>query len=249
MVRLSSALLVFALCLLPARAFAAQAKVAVASNFSQTLVTIADIFKQQTGHSLTLVNGSTGALFAQIRSGAPYDIYFAADALRPRQLEDAGLGYHRMTYAIGRVVLWMPNQKLKADALSQDIAAQLDALKGRVALAQPRLAPYGAAARQVLADWRFDGSRLVYGQNVGQTYSFINSGNAAAGFIAAAQIAGQNRRDVWPVPQALHAPIRQDLVILNPENKAAAALRTFMQSPQVAALLEAHGYDAVTGVQ
>ncbi|MEM9878812.1 MAG: molybdate ABC transporter substrate-binding protein [Pseudomonadota bacterium] len=249
MVRLFSALVLVALCLLPARGFAAQAKVAVASNFSQTLATIADVFKQETGHHLTLVTGSTSALFAQIRSGAPYDIYFAADALRPRQLEGAGLGFHRMTYAIGRLALWMPNQKLKPDAADQDVAALLAGVPGRIALAQPKLAPYGAAARQVLEAWRFADSRLVYGQNVGQTYSFINSGNAAAGFIAAAQIAGQNRRDVWPVPQALHSPIRQDLVILNPENKAAAALRTFMQSPQVAALLEAHGYDAVTGVQ
>jgi len=249
MVWLFKTLCVIALCLVPVRVFAAQAKVAVASNFNQTLTQIAEVFKDATGHHLTLVTGSTGALFAQIRSGAPYDMFFAADSARPAELEAAGLGSGRMTYAVGKLGLWIPQQRFGKNASPQEVAALLTATPGRIALANPALAPYGAAARQVLQAWRIDDSRFVYGQNIGQTYGFIQSGNVAAGFISLSQATAENRRSLWRVPQGLYAPIRQDLVILNPENTAAAALRAFMQSPEVASLIQAQGYDAATGLQ
>ena len=236
----------FALIVTPA--LAEQALVAVAANFVPPFREAAVEFEKATGHTVQVASGSSGAFFTQIKNGAPFDVFFSADAERPKILEEEGLAVKgsRFTYAIGRLVLWSadPNLVKGEDTLRSEKFKHL-------AIADPKTAPYGVAAKQVMQKlevWESVQPRLVLGESLGQTIVFIESGNAELGFLALSQvmdpkIKGKGGR--WDVPSNLHEPIKQDVVLLTKgkENPAANALMEFMRGPQATAIIERYGYE------
>ena len=226
-------------------ALADRITVAVAANFLTTARDISAAFSAETGHEVALVHGSTGKLFAQIVAGAPYDLFLSADAARPERLDQAG----RVApdgirpYAIGRLAL-VHGQRTGPGALDEILARP----GLRIATADPAIAPYGAAARDVLRgvrgdDWRRD---LVYGESVGQAFAFVATGNADAGLVALSQ-AMTYQGDLWvlSVPDDLHEPIRQDAALLKrAEGKAAArAFLEFLGTDFTRDILLAQGYE------
>jgi molybdate transport system substrate-binding protein len=225
-------------------AFAATARVAVAANFLKTAETLAAEFEAETGHSIEISSGATGLLFAQISQGAPFDVFLAADAARPQRAEDEGLAVpgSRFTYALGQLVLYGPglNMHEGAEVLSQGGFVHL-------ALADPSLAPYGAAARQALMAmglWESLADQLVLGTSVTQTLQFIETGNAELGFVAYSQVAGRTDADIWVVPPELYDPIRQDAVLLmhGAGNEAAIGFLDYLKSDEALASIMAAGY-------
>lgn len=223
--------------------------IAVASNFRAAAEEIATEFTGATQTPVRISSGSTGKLYAQIIHGAPYDIFLAADAMRPRLLEDDGVAVNgsRVTYATGSLVLWSADSALE----NQDC---LEALKSgsyrRLAIANPLTAPYGLAAKEFLENvGALDEAkgRMVYGENISQTLQFVASGNATLGLIASSQVADglpEPGSCSWHVPVNLHSAIDQQAVILrNSENLAAAKdFMQFLQTPQVAVILKRRGY-------
>ena len=228
-------------------AFAEQAIVAVAANFIPPFREIALEFEKSTGHQLQVAGGSSGNFYTQIKNGAPFDVFFSADNERPKKLEDEGLGVKdsRFTYAIGRIVLWSAN----ADLIKGEETLRSKQFK-RLAMANPKTAPYGVAAMQALQKlelWDSLQPHIVMGESIGQTMGFIESGNAQLGFVALSQtldpkIKGKGSR--WDVPSNLHEPIKQDVILLTKgkDNPAAKALMEFMLSPQAKAVIERYGY-------
>lgn len=229
---------------------AAQVRVAVAANMAGPIERIVEDFARATGHEAVVALGSTGRFYAQMRGGAPFEVLLAADDQTPARLEREGLAVpgSRFAYALGRLVLW------SADPNGVD--AQGSVLKqpprGKLALADPRFAPYGAAAMQtltrmgVLTAWQ---PHLVQGESIGQTFQFVASGNAALGFVALAQVIVDGRiakGSAWVVPQEMHAPLRQEAVLLNAgrSNPAAAALLQFLKGDAARSTLRAFGYEA-----
>ena len=231
---------------------AGQVTVAVASNFTMPMKALAAQFRQQSGHQLTLAYGSSGKIFAQLNHGAPFDVFLSADQDKPLALELAGLTQagSRFTYAIGALALWSPRPGgllTSADVLKKD--------NGRVAIANPKLAPYGAAAMTTLEGlglYQQLGNKLVRGENIAQTYQFVASGNVAWGFVALSQVMqnGQLREgSAWPVPVELHQPIRQDGVVLKSaaDNPAAADFVAFLKSDTARAMIRDFGYQTPEG--
>lgn len=241
-----------ALCLsllLPsAGALADEVKVAVAANFTAPMQEIAKAFEQDTGHQLTASFGSTGQLYAQIRHGAPFDVFLAADDSTPARLEseDEVLTGSRFTYATGALALWSAQADL-VDA--EGVVLRSESFK-HLAIANPKTAPYGLAATQVMqAQGLLEqlSPRLVEGQSIGQTYQFVASGNAELGFVALSQVYRDGKLSegsAWLVPAELHDPIRQDAVILNKaaENPAAQALVDYLRGERAAGIIRAFGY-------
>ncbi|MDK2743082.1 MAG: molybdate ABC transporter substrate-binding protein [Nitrospira sp.] len=229
-------------------AFAEQVLVAVAANFVPPFREIAIEFETATGHNLRVAAGSSGNFYSQIKNGAPFDVFFSADMERPKLLEDEGLGVKgsRLTYAIGRLVLWSPN----ADLVKGEETLRSKNFK-RLAIANPKTAPYGLAAMQTMQKldlWEGLQPQIVMGENIGQTMGFIESGNVQLGFVALSQvldpkIKGQGSR--WDVPTNLHEPIKQDVILLTKgkDNPAAKALMEFMGGPQAKAIIEHYGYE------
>jgi molybdate transport system substrate-binding protein len=195
---------------LPASASAAEIRIAVASNFRPAMEVIARQFAARTGHEVTLIFGSTGRQYAQIRHGAPFDAFFAADSQRPKQLEKDGAAVQgtRFTYAVGKLVLWSP--------VAGYVNASGDVLKAgdfkHLAIASPELAPYGLAAQQVLQAsglWESLSSRLVRGENIAQAFQFVDSGSAELGFVAYSQISQPGKPlkgSYWDIPHSLYRP-------------------------------------------
>lgn len=230
---------------------AGEATVAVAANFLEPLRHLAAAFADDTGHVLRLSSGSTGQLYAQIVHGAPYDVFLAADRARPEKLERAGraVAGSRFTYAVGTLVLWSPD----AARIGADPRAALTAPRLRhLAIANPELAPYGAAARETLRAmglWDLLSDRLVTGQNVAQAFQYVATGNAELGFVAFSQVLSPRNAQAgsrWKVPARLHAPIRQDAVLLLPgrANPAARALLEYLRSPAARNIMRRFGYAA-----
>lgn len=223
--------------------------VAVAANFRVPLEALTSEFEAATGHDVVVVTGSTGQLYAQIVNGAPFDVLLAADAERPRLLADAGLGdpSTRFTYAIGRLALWSRDAG-RVDAATLGALGDLDFRW--LAIANPELAPYGAAARQTLEAlglWETLQPRLVRGQSIAQAFAMAETGNAELGFVALSQaIAYGGAASYAVVPEALHAPIRQDAIVLDHAgaNPAAAALIEFLHGDAAVATIERFGYAA-----
>ncbi len=226
-------------------AMADEIRVAVASNFVEALKAIAGRFEAQTGHKVTLIQGATGRHYAQIKNGAPFDIFFAADVRRPRLLDEqkVALPGSRFTYAIGRVVLWSPKP------------AYVDA-EGRVleqgqfrhlAIANPKLAPYGRAAREVLQSyglWDRYTDRMVRGENIGQAFHFVRSGNAELGLVAYSQVKRPGQPvagSIWIVPQTLYAPIEQQAVLLL-DTDAARSFLSFVKRKAAQEIIRGFGY-------
>lgn len=229
--------------------FAAEVSVAVAANFTAPMQKIAQAFEQDTGHKAVLAFGATGNFYAQIKNGAPFQILLAADDETPARIEKEGLGvaHSRFTYATGKLVLWSKQPGLVDD--------KGDVLRNgkfeRIAVANPKLAPYGLAALETLTKLGLlDGlrSKFVQGENISQTYQFIATKNAPLGFIALSQVYAEGRikeGSAWIVPANLHQPIQQDAVLLQggKDNPAAAALLAYLRTDKTRALIRSFGYD------
>ena len=239
--------IVLALAAAHVRADAAQ--VAVAANFAGSARKLADRFERASGHRLLLSAGSTGKFYAQIRNGAPFDIFLSADDETPQRLEQEHLAVagSRFTYALGKLVLWSPNAGM-VDATG-DVLRK--ASFKRLAIANPKLAPYGAAAREVmqkLGVWSVLQDRMVLGENIAQTLQFVSSGNVELGFVAMSQIrqgANAPAGSHWLVPRELYQPIRQDAALLARAHANAAARQflDFLRSPAARELIRSDGYD------
>ena len=234
---------------MPVSLHAAQASVAVAANFMAPMKRIAQDFERDTGHKLTLAFGATGQFYAQIRHGAPFAVLLSADDETPLKLEKEGLGVpgSRWTYAIGKLVLWSKKPGF--------VDAQGEVLRQggfeKIALANPKLSPYGAAALQVLDHMGLrerTAAKMVEGSNITQTFQFASSENAQLGFIALSQVIENGKLkqgSAWLVPSSMHAPLQQDAVLLNPgkDNAAAVALLKYLQGDQAKAVIRAFGYE------
>ena len=229
--------------------YAAEVSVAVAANFAAPMQKIAQAFEQETGHKAVLSFGSTGMLYAQIRNGAPYQILLSADADTPNKLEKEGLGVpgSRFTYATGRLVLWSKHPGFvdnKGDVLRT-------AKFQRIAMANPKLAPYGAAAMETINKLGLQQhlqARIVQGDNIAQTYQFVATENAQLGFVALSQVFADGKMaqgSGWIVPASAHAPIRQDAVLLTKgrDSAAAAALLQYLRGERAQSLIRSYGYD------
>ena len=228
---------------------AAEAQIAVAANFAEPIKAVAAVLQKTTGHTLKITLGSTGKLYASIKNGAPFDVLLAADTKTPAQLQADGMTQpgSRFTYATGKLVLW------SADAAKVD--AQGEVLKTgnfrKLALASPKLAPYGAAAAQAMAQLGLTSAlapKLVQGESIGQTFGFVYTGNAELGFVALSQVLEGGKLksgSMWVVPQHLYQPIQQDAVVLQrgAANPAALALMALLKSPNIKDLIRSYGYD------
>lgn len=233
--------------LVPGQADAGQAHIAVASNFVAPMNALAAQFRQATGHRLILSSGATGKFYAQIRNGAPFDVLLAADDKIPARLLREGDAVQSQTYAIGRLALWSARPGLidGSDTVLKQNGFQ------RLAIANPQLAPYGAAASEVLTRLglaQVVKSKLVIGENIAQTYQFIASGNAELGFVALSQVMLDGKLasgSIWQVPATLHVPICQDAALLKhgANNAAAHALLDYLKTPAAQALMARYGYD------
>lgn len=226
-------------------AWTGEIRVAVASNFTGAMRLLAEKFEAQTGHTVILLPGSTGKHFAQIVNGAPFDAFFAADEKRPERLEAEGriIPGSRFSYAIGKLVLWSPDPEL----VDGKGAVLESGSFRRLAIANPRLAPYGQAAQQFLESrgiWESLQPKLVRGENISQTLQFVTSGNAELGFIALSQLMQADRGTEgswWQVPDNLHPPIEQQAVLLS-DSAAAQDFMRFAKSEQAHAIIRDSGY-------
>ena len=249
MKRLAHTLLLLLGTLVQGFCHADEVSVAVAANVTAPMRKIAQAFAQDTGHTAALAFGSTGKFYTQIKNGAPFQVLLAADDTTPTRLEKEGLAVvgTRFTYATGRLVLWS-----KTPGLVDDQGAVLR--KGtftHIALADPKLAPYGTAALQTLDQLGLTAAlqaRMVQGENIAQAYQFVATGNAALGFVAVSQVMVQGRLmegSAWVVPAHWHAPLRQDAVLLasGKDKPAALALLAYLKGDKARAILRAFGYE------
>lgn len=228
--------------------YAAEVSVALAANFSAPMQKIAAAFEQETGHKAVLSTGATGKFYAQIRHGAPFQLLLAADQTTPERLEREGLAVAgtRFTYAIGQLVLWSTEPGL-VDAEGTVLHSERFT---RIALADPKLAPYGAAALETLDKLGLRQqlqSKFVQGENIAQTYQFVASGNAPLGFVALSQVFADGRireGSVWIVPAELYSPLLQDAVILKAgaDNPAALALADYLRGEKARSIMQSYGY-------
>lgn len=230
-------------------AHADEVRVAVAANFAAPFQKIAADFAADTGHKAIAISGSTGKFYVQIKEGAPFEVLLAADDETPRKLEDEGLAVkaQHFTYAKGKLVLWSAKPGLvddKGEVLRTGEFAH-------VAMANPRLAPYGAAAVEALKALKLNESlsaKMVLGDNIAQTMQFVASGNAELGFVALSQVAPPDRPAVgswWVLPASLYTPILQDAALLKKgEGKVAAlALMAYLKGDKARATIKSYGYE------
>jgi len=248
---LSLCFLSFLLALFPRVSLAEELRVAVASNFYSTIKVIAEQFELKTAdssdqqHKVILIPGSSGKHYAQIINGAPFDIFFSADTERARLLEQSERAESgtRFTYALGKLILWssMDNYvDLKGDVLKSKDFRYL-------AIANPKLAPYGKAAEEVLKSlniWTDLGGRIVRGENIAQTFQFVSSGNAKLGFVAYSQIKSLDLSisgSFWEVPQSIYSPIEQQAVLLR-DSSLAREFLSFVKSDESLSIIYESGY-------
>ena len=243
MIRFATALLLLAI----GTSAADTVTVAVASNFAQPLRAIGDVFERETGYRVRSVVGSTGKLYAQIVQGAPYDVFLAADTERPDRLLASGraVAGSGFVYAEGVLVLWSPRQPGTLSCLLQ--LHQLDFR--HIAMANEKLAPYGRASREWLVHrgiWNAIEHKIVRGENIGQAYHFVASGNADLGLVAGGQLVPSDSMPGcrYTVPAGVHRPILQKALLLRhgADKVAAVQLTHFLQSDVVAELIESYGY-------
>ena len=235
--------------LLSLSASAETVQVAVAANFTAPMQRIAADFEKDTGHKAQLSFGATGKLYAQITNGAPFEVFLAADDETPAKLEKELLiaPRSRFTYAIGKLVLW--------SAQDGYVDAKGEILKTgefkHLSLANPKTAPYGAAAIEVLKNLgafeRLE-PRIVQGENIAQAHQFVATGNAQLGFVALSQVYRDGKitsGSGWIVPNAMYAPIRQDAAVLAKglHNPAAKALADYLKTDKARAVIRSYGYE------
>lgn len=236
------------LCLLTFGANAGEVRTAVAANFTVPVKKIAELFQADTGHTIKASFGSTGKLYSQIAAGAPFDVLLAADDTTPEKIGKEGLGNpaSRFTYAIGTLVLWSKKPGF-VDAKGHALQGKFD----KLSIANPKLAPYGAAAQETLEGlglWNGIKSRLVMGESISQTMQFADTGNADMAFIALSQTIKDGKTidgSQWVVPKHLYNPIRQDAIILASaqDKEAAEAFMKYLKSPKAIAVIKSFGYD------
>jgi molybdate transport system substrate-binding protein len=216
--------------------YADHLRVGVAANFRSTLEKIASSFELEHHTKVEISAASTGALFAQVKNGAPFDILFAADSHRPALLESEGHTRLRRTYAYGQLVFWTPGQPANETALKQ--------YNGTMAIANPRHAPYGKAATDTLKLMQVKPSRLVYGTNIAQAFNFVRTGNAPAGLVALSLIRHLDvpAIEVWVVPAESYAPIEQQLVVLKNASSKAELFVAYIFTHVTTQLIEKSGY-------
>lgn len=222
--------------------------VAAASNFTAPMKALANTFEKLTGHVVRLAFGSSGKFYAQIKNGAPFMVFFSADQDKPTTLEqdDLAVPGTQFTYAVGKLALWSADP----DLIDTRASILMDNRFNKLALANPRVAPYGMAAVEVLEFLQLRDRtepKWVQGENIAQTYQFVSTGNADIGFVALSQIMQNGvlrQGSYWPVPDGAHLPIRQDVVLLRrgESSIAARALLDFIKSDQGRAIIEAYGY-------
>jgi len=244
----SHSILFLGLLLISSISSAATTLVAVAANFTKPMEEIAALFEKSTGHTARLSFGSSGKFVSQFENGAPFEVFLSADDKNPIKLEQSGLAVtsSRFTYAIGKLVLWS-NTANYVDGQGQILA---NGGFKHLALADPKLAPYGTAAIEVLKGMGLLDKLqplFVQGENIAQTHQFISTGNAELGFVALSQVIDNGKigsGSGWIVPENMHSPILQDAVLLKTgaENPAALALLTFLKSPEALAIIEKYGY-------
>ena len=231
------------------RASAGEVTVAVAANFAGTLAQLAPGFTAATGHVLKASAGATGKFYSQITTGgAPFEVLLSADDETPRRLvaEGRAVAGSQFTYAIGQLVLWSATAGLVDDQGAVLASGRFN----RLAIANPKTAPYGRAAVEVLQARGLHAAvtpRLVTAEGIARAYQFVATGNAELGFVALSQVAVPGRPltgSLWRVPPGLHAEIRQDAVLLKAgeRNPAAAALLQYLKSPPARAVITAYGY-------
>ncbi|WP_277761972.1 molybdate ABC transporter substrate-binding protein [Pseudomonas sp. A34-9] len=241
---LTSLLAVFAI----GAAQADEVQVAVAANFTAPIQAIAADFEKDTGHKLVAAYGATGQFYTQIKNGAPFEVFLSADDTTPEKLEKEGdtVKGSRFTYAIGTLALWSAKEgyvDAKGEVLKKNEYQHLS-------IANPKAAPYGLAATQVLEKLKLTEAtkaKIVEGQNITQAYQFVSTGNAELGFVALSQIYKDGKvssGSAWIVPASMHDPIKQDAVILNKgkDNAAAKALVEYLKGPKAAAVIKSYGY-------
>ncbi|MNO35608.1 Molybdate-binding periplasmic protein precursor [compost metagenome] len=233
---------------LAGNALAGEVQVAVAANFTAPIQAIASDFEKDTGHKLVAAYGATGQFYSQIKNGAPFEVFLAADDTTPAKLEKEGesVAGSRFTYATGKLVLWSAQVgyvDVKGDVLKQNQFKHLS-------IANPKAAPYGLAATQVMDKLKLSTAlapKLVEGQSITQALQFVSTGNAELGFVALSQVYKDGRissGSAWIVPEQLHDPIKQEAVILNKgkDNPAATALVNYLRGPKAAAVIKSYGY-------
>ena len=241
--------LLLAACLLPLSSYATEATVAVAANFAAPMKVIAQDFEKETGHRAVLAFGATGQLYAQIKNGAPFQLLLAADDKIPAKLEREGLGLAgtRFTYATGKLVLWSKNASL-VDNRGEILRS---GKFNKIAMANPKLAPYGAAAMEVVERMGLTAAitpKIVQGANISQVFQFVSSKNATLGFVALSQVfeGGKIKEGSgWIVPSNMHKPIKQDVILLRSgkDNAAAQALMQYLRSDKAKAVIRSFGYE------
>ncbi|NWG87790.1 MAG: molybdate ABC transporter substrate-binding protein [Hydrogenophilaceae bacterium] len=229
-------------------AHAEDVSVAVAANFTAPMKAIAAEFAKDTGHQAQLSFGSSGKFYAQIKNGAPFQVFLSADDETPAKLEQEGATVpgSRFTYAVGTLVLWSRDPNL--------VDAKGEILRrggfNKVAIANPKLAPYGKAAIEVLTGMGVldaVSSKFVQGENIAQTHQFVTSGNAGLGFIALSQVTKDGHLtggSGWIIPDSMHSPIRQDAVLLSSgkDSPAAQALLKYLKGDKARAIIKSYGY-------
>ncbi|MGZ9706332.1 molybdate ABC transporter substrate-binding protein [Pseudomonas sp. GNP013] len=226
-----------------------EVQVAVAANFTAPIQAIAADFEKDTGHKLVASYGATGQFYTQIKNGAPFDVFLSADDTTAQKLENEGdtVKGSRFTYAVGTLALWSAKDgyvDAKGEVLKENQFRHLS-------IANPKAAPYGLAATQVLAKQGLTEQvkdKLVEGQNITQAYQFVSTGNAELGFVALSQIYKDGKvthGSAWIVPASLHDPIKQDAVILTrgKDNAAAKVLVDYLKGPKAAAVIKSYGYE------
>jgi molybdate transport system substrate-binding protein len=237
-------------------ALAESVNVAVAANFVSTFTLLKAQFEVSSGHTLKISSGSSGRFYAQIKNGAPFHVFFSADQSTPQRLEAEGLvvAGSRLTYAVGALVLWSANPGLVVDGVLDGAQVLQGGEFNKLALANPRLAPYGVAALDVLTALALreaTRSRWVQGENIAQTYQFVSTGNADVGFVALSQIRLSQLREgeamrgaAWLIPAELYRPIMQDAGLLRrgETNQAAQALLRYVRGAEARVIIEANGY-------
>ena len=230
--------------LLTARADAGQTHVAVAANFIEPAREIATLFQQKTGHEAILISGASGTFFSQITHGAPFEVFLSADEERPRLAVEQGFAVpdSRFTYAIGKLVLW----SRVVDVTKGEAVLKAGNFR-KLSIANPTSAPYGAAAIETLKGLGvFDAlqPKIVRGSSIAQAFQFVDTLNAELGFVALSQLYDNTEGTRWLVPEKLHAPIRQDAVLLKngANDEASKAFLAFLKGPEAHAIIERFGY-------
>ncbi|MBK5963243.1 molybdate ABC transporter substrate-binding protein [Thiocystis minor] len=224
-------------------------QIAVAANFTAPMKEIAAAFEQETGHQVKAAYGATGKFYAQIKNGAPFEAFLAADDTTPTKLVEEGVALKesQFTYAVGTLVLWSAQPDFVDDEGKVLAAGDFQ----KVAIANPKTAPYGAATLEVLTGLGLLDAiqpKFVTGENIAQTFQFASTGNAELGFVALSQVMENGKitkGSAWIIPSKLHAPIRQDAVVLEPgrDKPAVAALMDYLKGERAQSIIRAFGYE------